>query len=165
VCIVVRKDQSFTKTDTLLHCAEQTLEVCAVELETESSNLRILALYRTPSANFNQFVERLVATLKYLYNPKSEFLNCGDINVACLNNNNNQKIQLSSLLTTYNLSHTVHFAARTQNDSSTAVLQYCRYYKTKLIVYMSHNNGLSDHDAEFLTINNIAPATNIVHLK
>jgi hypothetical protein len=30
---------------------------------------------------------------------------------------------------------------------------------------MSHNNGLSDHDVQFLTVNNIAPATNIVHLK
>jgi len=46
VCISVREDQSFNKIDTLLHCAEQILEVCATELETKSSNLRILALYR-----------------------------------------------------------------------------------------------------------------------
>jgi hypothetical protein len=64
-----------------LHCAEQTLEVCAIELETKSSNLRILALYRAPSANFNQFTERQDATLKYLYNSIYEFLICGDINV------------------------------------------------------------------------------------
>jgi hypothetical protein len=30
---------------------------------------------------------------------------------------------------------------------------------------MTHNNGLSDRDAQFLTVNNIAPATNIVPLK
>jgi hypothetical protein len=89
----VREDLSFNKTDTLLHCAEQTLEVCATELETESPNLRILALYRAPSENFNQFIyrvpsenfnqfiKRIDATLKYLYNSKSEFLICGDINV------------------------------------------------------------------------------------
>jgi len=34
VCIFVREDQSFNKIDTLLPCAEQTLEVCAIELET-----------------------------------------------------------------------------------------------------------------------------------
>jgi hypothetical protein len=51
-----REDQKFKKMDTLLHCAEQTLEVCAVELETKSSNFKILALYRAPSANFNQFI-------------------------------------------------------------------------------------------------------------
>jgi hypothetical protein len=91
VCIFVREDQSFKKTDTLLHCAEQTLEVCATELETKSPNFRILAFYRSPSANFNQFIKRLDATLKYLYNPKSEFLIYGDINVDYVNNNNWKK--------------------------------------------------------------------------
>jgi hypothetical protein len=85
VCIFVREDQSFNKIVTLLHCAEQTLEVCALELETKSSNLRLLALFRDPSSNFNQFIERLDATLKYLYNPESQFLICGDINVDYLN--------------------------------------------------------------------------------
>jgi len=74
MCIIVREDQSFEKTYALIHYAEQTSEVCATELETKSSNLRILALNRAPSANFNQFIERLDATLKYLCNPKSEFL-------------------------------------------------------------------------------------------
>jgi rRNA maturation protein Rpf1 len=69
VCILVREDQSFKKIDTSLHCAEQTLEVCSVELGTKSSSLRVLSLYRAPSAKCNQFIERLDATLKYLYNP------------------------------------------------------------------------------------------------
>jgi hypothetical protein len=60
--------KAFKKIDTLLHCAEQTLEVCAFEFEIKSSNLRILALYRAASANFNQFGERLNATLKHLSN-------------------------------------------------------------------------------------------------
>jgi exonuclease III len=77
-------------------------------------------LYRARSANFNQFVKRLDTSLKYLCNPKSEFLFCGDINVGYLNDNN-QKIQLNSLLTTYTLSHTVNFTTRTQNVSSTAI--------------------------------------------
>jgi len=67
VCIFVTEDQSFNKIDTLLHCAEQTLEVCATEFETKSSNLIILVLYRVPSTDFNQFIDRLDATLKYLY--------------------------------------------------------------------------------------------------
>jgi len=47
--------KALKKIDTLLHCAEQILEIYAIELETKSCNLRILALYRAPSANFNQF--------------------------------------------------------------------------------------------------------------
>jgi hypothetical protein len=41
VCIFVREHESFNKTDTSLNCEEQTFEVCAIELETKSSNLRI----------------------------------------------------------------------------------------------------------------------------
>jgi len=67
------------------------LEACAIELETKLSNLRILALYRAASENFDQFIERIHATLKYLYNTKSEFLICGDINVDYLNDNNWKK--------------------------------------------------------------------------
>jgi len=100
VCVFFKEDQHFNKIDTSLQYAEHTLEVCAVELDTKSSNLSILALYRAPSANFNQFIERLDATLKYLHNPKSEFLICGDINVDCLKDNN-QKNQSNSLLTSY----------------------------------------------------------------
>jgi hypothetical protein len=55
----------------------------------------------------------------------------------------------NSLLTTYNLSHTVNFGTRTQNDSIPAI----------------DNIGLSDHDAQFLSVNNTVPATNIVPLK
>jgi exonuclease III len=91
VCIFVREDQSFNKIGILLHCTEHNLEVCATELETKSSNLRTLALYRDSFANFNQFRERLDATLKYLHNPQSEFLICGDINVDHLNDNNHKK--------------------------------------------------------------------------
>jgi hypothetical protein len=42
-------------------------------------------LYRAPSRNFNQFLTGSDATLKYLYNPKSEFLISGDINMGYLN--------------------------------------------------------------------------------
>jgi hypothetical protein len=73
---------------TLLRCTEQALEVCVIEPETKSSELRILALQRAPSANLNQFIDRLDATLKHLYNPKSELLIRGGMNVDCLNDNN-----------------------------------------------------------------------------
>jgi hypothetical protein len=64
------------------------------------------------------------------------------------------------------LSHTVHFATRTQNDSSTAIsnifVDITRLSSSSTCPII---NGLSDHDAQFLTVNNIVPATNIVPLK
>jgi hypothetical protein len=98
VCIFVEKDQCFNKTDISHHCKEQDLEICAVQLETKTSNLIILSLYGVPSDDFHQFLRGLDATLKYLYNPKTEFLICGDINIDCLNENN-QKNKINKHIT------------------------------------------------------------------
>jgi hypothetical protein len=165
VCIFVRKDQSFKKIHTSLHCAEQALGVCAIELETESSDLRILGLYRASSTNFIQFIEGLDASLKYFCNPKSEFLICGDINVDYPGDDKWKK-QLNSLLTTYNLFYTLHLATRTQNDSSTTIDNiFVDITRLSLSSTCPTINGLSDHNAQFLTVNNTAPATNIVPLR
>jgi hypothetical protein len=62
--------------------------------------------------------------------------------------------------------HTVNFATRIQNDSSTAIDNIfvdsitLSSSSTSPIIY-----GLSDHDAQLLTINNIASAVNLIPLK
>jgi hypothetical protein len=83
-----KEDKCFNRIDILQHCTEQDLEICAVQLETKTSNLIILDLYRSPSGDFNQFLKGLDTTLKYFYNPKSEFLICGDINIDYLSESN-----------------------------------------------------------------------------
>jgi hypothetical protein len=103
--------------------------------------------------------------LKYPYKPKAEFLVCGDINTNYLTESN-RKNQLSSLLTTYNLSHTVNFATRIQNKSYTAIANVFVDNSRLNSSYTSPQiNGLSDHDAQFLTINNIYAARNKIPLK
>jgi exonuclease III len=87
VCIFVKKDQCFNKIDISQHCTEQDLEICEIQLETKISNLITLSLYRAPSGDSYQFLSGLDATLKYLYNPKTVFLICGDINIVYLNEN------------------------------------------------------------------------------
>jgi endonuclease/exonuclease/phosphatase family metal-dependent hydrolase len=90
-----------------------------------------------------------------MYKPKSEFLICGDINTDYLIESNRKKKQLASLLTTYNLLHTVNFATRTQNESSTATdnifVDNSRLQSSSTSPLIK---GLSDHDAQLLTINN-----------
>jgi hypothetical protein len=64
------------------------------------------------------------------------------------------------------LSHTVHFATTIQNDSSTSISNiFVDITKLSSSCTYPTVNGLSDHDAQFLTVNNIAPATNLVPLK
>jgi exonuclease III len=113
----------------------------------------------------NQLIKRLDATIKHLHNPKSHFVICGDKNIDYLNDSNWKK-QLNSLLTTYNLSHTVNVATRTQNDSSTAINNiFVDSTRLSSSSTCPITNGLSDNDAQFLTLHNTVPATNIVSLK
>jgi exonuclease III len=91
VCIFVRKDLNAIKIDNSHNCTEKDLEICAVELETETSKLIILSLYRAPTGDFNWFIKNLDDTLKYLYKPKAEFLMCGDINTNYLIESNQKK--------------------------------------------------------------------------
>jgi hypothetical protein len=73
---------------------------------------------------------------------------------------------LSSLLTTYNLSHTVDFATRIQNKSSTAINNiFVGNSRLGSTITPPPINGLSDHDAQLFTINNIYAATKKVSIK
>ena len=93
------------------------------------------------------------------------FLICGDINTDYFLESSRKK-HLSSLLTTYNLSHTVNFATRIQNESSTAIDNI--FVDNNILgstITLPLINGLSDHDAQLLTINNIHAATKIFSLK
>jgi hypothetical protein len=103
VCIFVRADKHFSKIDISHHCTEQDFEICAIQLVTKTFNLIILILYRDPSGDVNEFLRRLDATLKYLYNPRSEIIICRDINIKYLNKNNRKK-HVNSLMKAYDLS-------------------------------------------------------------
>jgi hypothetical protein len=78
--VYFKKDQCFNKTDISHHCKEQDLEISVVQLENKTCNLITLSLHRALKGDFNLFVRGSHATLQYLYNPKPEFLICGDIN-------------------------------------------------------------------------------------
>jgi hypothetical protein len=84
---------------TKLHCTEQVLGFCAIQLASKAFNLIVLSVHN-PSADLNHFLKTFDATLKYLYNPKYEFLICGDINIDHFNKNNWRKQQLKSSLKT-----------------------------------------------------------------
>jgi hypothetical protein len=82
-------------------------------------------------------------------------LTYGDINKDYLTGND-KKSQHNAVLLTYNLSAVVHFPTRFQGYSSTAVdnifidtNKFINYFASPL------HNGLSDHDAQLLIINDV----------
>jgi hypothetical protein len=93
--------------------------------------------------------------LMSLYQPKTDFIICGDINIDYLSDSS-KKRQLSQLLDSYNMSHLVNSPTRFQHNHISAIdnifvnnarLQQCN------ILPMHY--GLSDHDAQFLHLKNL----------
>jgi exonuclease III len=87
-------------------CDEKNFETCAVQIQIKGFHIITICIYRSPSGDFGQFLRLLDSTLKSLHKSKTEFLICGDINVNYITYNH-WKEQLSLLMSTYNLVHTV----------------------------------------------------------
>ncbi|PNF30772.1 hypothetical protein B7P43_G06180, partial [Cryptotermes secundus] len=155
VSIFVHENLKFTKINLEDYCKDQDLEACALKLDSPFSNICILTLYRAPSGNFNHFLNRLETILNVLHSSKVEFIICGDININYLIDSN-RKLNLDSLLSSYNLSSTVNFPTRVQNNSSSAIDNiFIDNSKLRDYTVGPFINGLSDHDAQLIEINNI----------
>jgi len=92
--------------------------------------------------------------LQKLYKHKYKIVICGDINVNYLLNDN-RRSQLDAVLHSYNLMGIVEFPTRFGTNSQTAIdnifidTSTFREYKLYPLI-----NGLSDHDAQYLIIDN-----------
>jgi hypothetical protein len=87
-----------------------------------------------------------------IYNPKIDFIICGDINLNYLEGTNKVK-QLNALFKTFNLISTVTFPTRICASTSTAIdnifIDSCKY---DYHCVSPLHNGLSDHEAVLLTV-------------
>jgi hypothetical protein len=137
-------------------CMEKDIEICAVKLKVQSV-LCIITVYRSPSGNFNHFLETLDAVLQLVYSPSLGIIICGDININYLVVNEQRK-QLDNLLRLYNLVGIVDFPTRLTNTSSTAIdnvfIDMSGFHD---YVVMPFINGLSDHDAQILALRAFDP--------
>jgi len=136
-------------------CKDQDLEVCAVKLCNSSFLLCILCVYRPPTGNFSYFLSSLESILNQLYTNSINITICGDININYLDNTNN-KLQLDSLLASYDLYSTVDFPTRINNCSSTTINNiFTDKFKNTNFTINPLPDGLSNHDAQTLILHNI----------
>ena len=153
VCIYVRNGVAFNCPDLSKYCKEKNLEICAVQIENTGKRMVVICLYRSPSGDFKQFLKLLDLALLSLNNPYMEVLLCGDFNVDYLSNCT-RKQELSILLGTYNMIHTVDFPTRLQNGHSSTIdnifLDKSRSQSYKIIPL---TNALSDHEAQCIILN------------
>ena len=157
-----RKDQYFRKINISHDYKEKYLEICAIELETKSSKLIILSLYGVPTRDFNQFVKNLDDALKHTHKPKMEFLIYGDINTDYLTQSKNwphcqeHTICCTQLI----LQQEFKINSSTATDNTSVDKSRINLSSKSPII-----NGLSDHDAQILTIKNIYVTLNKLPLK
>jgi hypothetical protein len=136
---------------------EQDTECCAIQLESKFSNIYILTTYRVLTGDFKQFISKLDCIIHYLYKPRAEFIISGDVNTDFLTESHHKQ-RLVSLLTSFNLTSTVNFPTRIQNGSSTTIDNvFIDTTRKDRYSIKSMKNGLSNHDAQLIVINNVKP--------
>jgi hypothetical protein len=59
VCIFVRETIYFTSMSVEKYCIEKDIEACAVMLRLPAHEIRVIAIYRAPSGNFQYFFQNL----------------------------------------------------------------------------------------------------------
>jgi hypothetical protein len=85
----------------------------------------------------------------------SQFIICGDFNINYLAGTC-RKHQLNSLLISYNLFDTVDFPTTTQNSTTSATDNiFIGFSRQGTFVILPTDKGLSDHDAQAITIHDI----------
>ena len=147
------KNLKYTNINLLKYCKEQDLEIVAVNLKLFCKNVIILCIYRSPGGNLVYFLDQLDSILNSLENLKTEFIICGDFNINYIRVNN-KKTQLENLLNMYNLIGTVYFPTRITTTSCSAIDNIFVDKRRKYTI-KPHINGLSDHDAQLLTLNDL----------
>jgi hypothetical protein len=87
-----------------------------------------------------------------------EYIICGDINIDYLVDSD-RKIQLEALFKTYNLTSVVNFPTRIQQYSATAFdNNFTEFIKMGNYSIYPIINGLSDHDAQSITLHSFNPS-------
>jgi exonuclease III len=86
-CIFVLSHLNHITVNTETNSSDPDTEVCAIELQYESSHICIFSVYGAPSGNVTHFLYKMEKILKSLYSIKAEFIICGDSSIDYLTDN------------------------------------------------------------------------------
>ena len=158
VCIYINENIEHYNINLNTYCKEQDLEITALKFKFNKRKFIILFVYRAPSGDFEYFIENLDCILGVLQKTDIKLILCGDLNINCAENSQN-KLQLEYLLENYNLKGTVYFPTRITATTSSMLDIFIG--KSSNFIIKPHINGLSDHDAQLITLNDeTIPAQN-----
>ena len=136
-------------------CKEKDLEIRAIELHLQFYKICIMTIYRSPSGDFQYFINTLEMILNKIHNSFNDIILCGDFNINYYINST-LKQSLDSLITSYGLSSIVTFPTRIQRNSCTIIDNiFINTFKFNNFSVYPTINGLSDHDAQCLILHDI----------
>jgi hypothetical protein len=154
VCVLVHKSILFNPINLDHYSKEMDLEMFALKLNIDSKNFIIICMYRSPTGNFLYFLNQLEFILNILHKLSKEFILCSDLNINYFIDNSRKDL-LNSRLASFNLTSTINFPTRISNNSCTLIDNIFINSSRHDFSVHSHNNGLSDQDAQVFTLNNI----------
>jgi hypothetical protein len=108
-----------------------------------------------PTGDFVYFLKELELILHQLYNINNDLIICGDFIVNYLEDSRNRQL-LDNLLATFNLHAIARFPTRVMNGTVSATDNILIDKATNYTI-SPVSNGLSDHDAQLLILNNSLP--------
>jgi hypothetical protein len=115
-----------------------------------------ITVYKVPSGYFPYFLSALRAILSKIYAKSINILLCGDININYLDIMGSNKLKLDSLLASCHLCGTADFPTRVTSTLATAIDNFfIDKHRNKIFSITSLPNGLLDHDAQIIILNNI----------
>ena len=151
-CIFVRKYIAFHTVTVSQFSHEKILEPCAIKINLGACNILVICVYRSPSGIFNQFIYLLDLLLTSLYDARCELILCGDMNVNYLKDSNH-KMELSTLLQSYNMFNVIDFPTRICNESASAIDSiFIDSTRINLFSVAAIYNGISDHEEQYLVL-------------
>ena len=159
MAIYISSDIQFNSINLEQFSNEKDSEICALKLQTVWNSFIVICIYRAPSGKFTYFLNQLEIILNKLYNSSNSLIICGDFNINFLDGNSKIHL-LDSLLASFNLSSTVKFPTRIFNNSHILIDNIYIDTHVHQFSVSSLINGLSDHDAQVITLSNISCSTN-----
>lgn len=126
---------------------EKSIEITGVEIKFSKYIIKLLAIYRSPQGNINEFITTLDRILHRTVT-KCNVIVCGDLNIDYLSPSTN-KDELCDLLQTYNLNMVISEPTRISLNKKSCIDYVCtNFTNTSKVNCKVLNDGLSDHTSQ-----------------
>jgi hypothetical protein len=153
-CIYIHESLNSESINLDKYCHDKEIEACAITLYTTIGKISIITIYRAPDSNYKLFLDNVEQILQKICKINDNVIMCGDFNVDYMSNCS-KKDKLEEILSSFNLKSIISFPTRIGYCSTTTRIIDNIFINELLFTdyeVISISNGLSDHEAQLLSI-------------